>query len=200
MKIIPAQILVFLLLAVGSGCAKTPPPDIYLLDSAAPSQLPGFEKGIAVGVGPVELAPYLDRGQIISRESATKLKASEGHQWGEPLKAGFTRVLMVNLGLELDSNRIYEFPTRQRRSLDYQVAVDVLRFDGALSGEVVLGVRWTLLSGDGRRVLVSKVSSIEESVRQPSYESFVIAQSRAVVQLAREIADGVSDQSATNNQ
>ena len=200
MKIIPAQILVFLLLAIGSGCAKTPPPDIYLLDSAAPSQLPGFEKGIAVGVGPVELAPYLDRGQIISRESATKLKASEGHQWGEPLKAGFTRVLMVNLGLELDSNRIYEFPTRQRRSLDYQVAVDVLRFDGALSGEVVLGVRWTLLSGDGRRVLVSKVSSIEESVRQPSYESFVIAQSRAVVQLAREIADGVSDQSATNNQ
>lgn len=200
MKITPTQILAFLLLAVGSGCAKTPPPDIYLLDSAAPSQLPGFEKGIAVGVGPVELAPYLDRGQIISRESATKLKASEGHQWGEPLKAGFTRVLMVNLGLELDSNRIYEYPTRQRRSLDYQVALDVLRFDGALSGEIVLAVRWTLLSGDGKRVLVSKVSNIEETVQQSSYESFVVAQSRAVVQLAREIADGVRDQGAKNNQ
>lgn len=200
MKITPTQILAFLLLAVGSGCAKTPPPDIYLLDSAALSQLPGFEKGIAVGVGPVELAPYLDRGQIISRESATKLKASEGHQWGEPLKAGFTRVLMVNLGLELDSNRIYEYPTRQRRSLDYQVALDVLRFDGALSGEIVLAVRWTLLSGDGKRVLVSKVSNIEETVQQSSYESFVVAQSRAVVQLAREIADGVRDQGAKNNQ
>lgn len=200
MKITPTQILAFLLLAVGSGCAKTPPPDIYLLDSAAPSQLPGFEKGIAVGVGPVELAPYLDRGQIISRESATKLKASEGHQWGEPLKAGFTRVLMVNLGLELDSNRIYEYPTRQRRSLDYQVALDVLRFDGALSSEIVLAVRWTLLSGDGKRVLVSKVSSIEETVHQSSYESFVVAQSRAVVQLAREIADGVRDQGTKDNQ
>ena len=95
MKITLAPVLTFLLLAVGSGCAKTPAPDIYLLDSAAPTHLPGFEKGIAVGVGPVELAPYLDRGQIISRESATKLKASEGHQWGEPLKAGFTRVLMA---------------------------------------------------------------------------------------------------------
>jgi uncharacterized lipoprotein YmbA len=200
MNITPAQILAFLLLAVASGCAKTPPPDIYLLDSAAPSQLPGFEKGIAVGVGPVELAPYLDRGQIISRESATKLKASEGHQWGEPLKAGFTRVLMVNLGLELDSNRIYEFPTRQRRSLDYQVAVDVLRFDGVLDGEVVLAVRWTLLSGDGKRVLLSKVSGIEETVPQPGYESFVGAQSRAVVQLAREIADGVRDQSTKDKQ
>ena len=200
MKITLAPVLTFLLLAVGSGCAKTPAPDIYLLDSAAPTHLPGFEKGIAVGVGPVELAPYLDRGQIISRESATKLKASEGHQWGEPLKAGFTRVLMVNLGLELDSNRIYEFPTRQRRSLDYQVAVDILRFDGALSGEVVLGVRWTLLSGDGKRVLVSKVSSIEEAVQQPSYESFVNAQSRAVVQLAREVADGVRDQNTKDKQ
>ena len=200
MKITLAPVLTFLLLAVGSGCAKTPAPDIYLLDSAAPTHLPGFEKGIAVGVGPVELAPYLDRGQIISRESATKLKASEGHQWGEPLKAGFTRVLMVNLGLELDSNRIYEFPTRQRRSLDYQVAVDILRFDGALSGEVVLGVRWTLLSGDGKRVLVSKVSSIEEAVQQPSYESFVNAQSRAVVQLAREVADAVRDQNTKDKQ
>lgn len=200
MKIALAPILAFLLMAVSSGCAKTPPPDIYLLDSAAPTQLPGFEKGIAVGVGPVELAPYLDRGQIISRESATKLKASEGHQWGEPLKAGFTRVLMVNLGLELDSNRIYEFPTRQRRSLDYQVAVDILRFDGVLDGEVVLAVRWTLLSGDGKRVLLSKVSGIEETVPQPSYESFVGAQSRAVVQLAREIADGVRDQSTKDKQ
>jgi uncharacterized lipoprotein YmbA len=200
MKITLAPVLTFLLLTVGSGCAKTPAPDIYLLDSAAPTHLPGFEKGIAVGVGPVELAPYLDRGQIISRESATKLKASEGHQWGEPLKAGFTRVLMVNLGLELDSNRIYEFPTRQRRSLDYQVAVDILRFDGALSGEVVLAVRWTLLSGDGKRVLVSKVSSIEEAVQQPSYESFVNAQSRAVVKLAREVADGVRDQNTKDKQ
>ena len=200
MKITLAPVLTFLLLAVGSGCAKTPAPDIYLLDSAAPTHLPGFEKGIAVGVGPVELAPYLDRGQIISRESATKLKASEGHQWGEPLKAGFKRVLMVNLGLELDSNRIYEFPTRPRRSLDYQVAVDILRFDGVLDGEVVLAVRWTLLSGDGKRVLVSKVSSIEEAVQQPSYESFVNAQSRAVVQLAREVADGVRDQNTKDKQ
>lgn len=181
------------------GCTKTPPPDIYLLDSAAPTHLPGFEKGIAVGVGPVELAAYLDRSQIISRESATKLNASEGHQWGEPLKAGFTRVLMVNMGLELDSNRIYEIPTRQRRSLDYQVAVDVLRFDGTLSGKVVLGARWTLLSGDGKRILISKVSSIEETVKAPSYEAFVSAQSRAVVMLARDIADGVKDQSTKSS-
>jgi uncharacterized lipoprotein YmbA len=68
MKISLAPIMVVVLLAIGPGCAKQPPPEIYLLDSAAPNHLPGFEKGIAIGVGPVELAPYLDRGQIISRK------------------------------------------------------------------------------------------------------------------------------------
>jgi hypothetical protein len=199
MKISLAPIMVVFLLAIGPGCAKQPPPEIYLLDSAAPNHLPGFEKGIAIGVGPVELAPYLDRGQIISRESSTKLLASEEHQWGEPLKAGFTRVLMVNLGLEMDSNRIYEIPTRQRRPLDYQVAVDILRFDGTLGGKVILSARWTLLSGDGKRVLLSKVSSIEETVKVPSYESFVGAQSLAVVQLAREVAHSLKNQSTKSN-
>ena len=109
-------------------------------------------------------------------------------------------LMMVNLGLELDSNRIYEIPTRQRRSLDYQVAVDILRFDGTLNGKVILGARWTLLSGDGKHVLVSKVSSIEETVNAPSYESFVGAQSRAVVQLARDVADSVKKQSTKSNE
>lgn len=191
-----ASVLMLLLMVVTSACVKTPPPDLYLLDSAAPTHLPGFEEGIAVAIGPVELAPHLDRNQIVSRESATKLKLAENHQWGEPLKAGFTRVLMVNLGLELDSNRIYEFPTRQRRRLDYQVAVDVLRFDGTLNGTIILGARWTLFSGDGKRVLVSKVSSIQESVGSPNYESFVSAQSRAVVLLAREISAAIKEQTA----
>jgi uncharacterized lipoprotein YmbA len=199
MKTSSAIVVAFSLLIIGAGCVKTPPPDLYLLDAAAPTHLPGFEQGIVVGVGPVELAPHLDRGQIVSRDSSTKLKVAENHQWGEPLKAGFTRVMMVNLGLELDSNRIYEFPTRQRRSLDYQVAVDVLRFDGTLTGSVILGARWTLLSGDGKRILVSKVSSIREPVGAASYESLVSAQSRAVVLLAREISDAIMNQTANKS-
>ncbi len=196
MNAIRISVLMSLLMAFSSGCVKTPPPDLYLLNSGAPTHLPGFEQGIAIGIGPVEMAPNLDRSQIVIRESANKLKVSENHQWAEPLKAGVTRVLMVNLGLELDSNRIYEIPTRQRRRLNYQVAVDVLRFDGTLNGTVLLGARWTVLDGDGKRVLNSQVSSIEESVAGPSYESFVSAQSRAVVRLAGDISSAIKEQAA----
>jgi hypothetical protein len=119
---------------------------------------------------------------------------SEQNQWAEPLKAGFTRVLLVTLGLELDSNRIYELPTRKRRSLDYQVAVDVFRFDGEIGGEVILGARWSLLTSDGNDILLSKVSQIREPVRTADYHAFVSAQSRAVEQLGREISATVKSQ------
>ena len=52
------------------GCAKTPAPDFYLLAPDVPSQTPGFEEGVAVGVGPVELPPHLDRNQIVSRAAS----------------------------------------------------------------------------------------------------------------------------------
>lgn len=180
------------------ACAPKPPPDFYLLNTAAPTSPPGFEQGVRVGVGPVKTPSYLDRNQIVSRESGTKLRLSEQSQWAEPMKAGLTRVLLVNLGLELDSNRIYALPMRQRRSLDYQIPIDVLRFDGTLGTgrEVVLGARWMLLSGDGKQVLISKVSRIQEPVNAVDVAAFVEAQSRAVARLSAEIAIAIKEAEA----
>ncbi len=201
MKIPPFFRLLILLLGglLVGGCAPQPPPDFYLLNTAAPASLPGFEQGVRVGVGPVETPPYLDRNQIVSRETGTRLRLSEQSQWAEPVKAGFTRVLLVNLGLELDSNRIYALPMRQRRVLDYQIPIDVLRFDGTLGSEkneVVLGARWSVLSGDGKQVLVSKVSRIEEPVKGSDVGAFVDAQSRALAKLSTEIAGVIKEAAA----
>ena len=182
------------LLAV--GCAPKPPPDYFLLNTMAPTPSPGFEKGVRVGLGPVEIEAYLNRNQIVSKETVTKLRISEQSVWAEPLKAGVTRILLVNLALELDSNRIYNLPMRQQQPLDYQVPIDVLRFDGklGLGNEVVLGARWSLLSGNGRDVLVTKVSRILEPIVGDGMEAFVDAQSRAVARLAGEIAGAIKAQ------
>ena len=175
-------LMLFAGVLVGAGCAPKPPPDFYLLNAAAPTSPPGFEQGMRVGVGPVETASYLDRNQIISRETGTRLRLSEQSQWAEPVKAGLTRVLLINLGIDLDSNRIYALPMHQQRPLDYQVPIDVLRFDGSLGTEreVVLGARWTLLSGDGKQILFSKVSRIQEPVNGSDVGAYVEAQSRAL--------------------
>jgi uncharacterized lipoprotein YmbA len=200
MTTLPFHLLITLCLGMLliTGCMPQPPPDFYLLDTTAPTAMPGFEQGVSVGVGPVETASYLDRNQIVSRESATKLRLSEQSMWAEPMKAGLTRVLLINLGIELDSNRIYALPMRQRRTLDYQIPIDVLRFDGTLGPErkVVLGARWTLLSSDGKQVVVSKVSRIQEPVKSSDVSAFVEAQSRALARLSAEIAQAIKEAEA----
>jgi uncharacterized lipoprotein YmbA len=179
------------LLPLLGGCAKAPPPDFYLLAPQVPVELPGFESGVAVGLGPVELPPHLDRNQIVSRMTPSRLRLSEQHHWAEPLKVGFTRVLLITLGVELDSSRIYVLPTRQRRDLDFQVAVDVLRFDGQLGGEVELVARWTLLDGDSSNILSSEVAQIRVPNQGVDHEALVAAQSRAATELGYQIAAAI---------
>jgi len=182
---------VLLLAALAGGCAKGPPPEFYVLNPTVPAAIPGFEQGVTIGIGPVTLPPHLDRNQIVTHEDATKLLLSEQNQWAEPLKEGVIRVLVISIGLTLDSNRIYALPLRQPRDMDYSVAVDVLRLEGRLGGSAVLAARWLLLSGDGRKVLSSKVSRIEEPTSGPTMNDLVQAQSRAVSALGKEIAEHI---------
>ena len=179
------------------GCASTPPTTFYLLDPGEREvQAEGLEHGLALGVGPIELPKHLDRNQIVTRETENRLGLSEGAQWAEPLKEGVTRVVMINLALALDTNRVYALPQRQNRPMDMRVDVDIARFDGTLGGEVVLGARWNLSSGNGRELLHTQVSRIREPVNGLDFDAFVAAQSRALVRLSGEIAAAVRERAA----
>ena len=179
--------------ALASGCAKGPPPKFYMLQTPAATAPEGLEQGVTVGIGPVNLPGHLDRNQIVSRESGVKLQLSEGEQWAEPLKEGVIRVLAVQLALTLDSNRIFALPLRQRRALDFQVAVDVLRLDGELGKDVVLGARWTVLSGDGKDLLTSQVTRVQEPTGSPDVAGLVEAESRAVAKLGAAIGRTIKE-------
>jgi uncharacterized protein len=174
-----------------AGCATGPPPTFYLLHSPDSVELTGVERGVAVGVGPVELAPYLDRPQIVNRDSRLQLDLSEANQWAEPLKFGIPRSIAVNLSNLLQSNRVYLIPMRRQVPLDYQVAIDIPRFDGQLGGDAILSARWTLFRKDTSEVLLAKISVIREASESSDYEAMVAAGSRALEKLSEEIANAI---------
>jgi uncharacterized lipoprotein YmbA len=175
-----------------AGCATTPPPTFYQLEEPASTQLSGLERGIAIGVGPVNMPAYLDRPQIVTREEAHKLQLSEANVWAEPLKVSITRVIGVNLSNMLQTTRIFKFPRRDKAiSLAYRVALDIARFDGTLGGDVQLVARWTLYKGRGEEALLTRVSIIAEASGGEGYEKLIAAQNRALQALSREIADAV---------
>lgn len=143
----------------------------------------------------MEIAPYLEGNQIVTRESDTQVSLSDQSRWAEPLKAGLIRVLLINLSVDLDSNCIYGLPLRRTRQLDYQVPIDVLRFDNApgKTDQVVLGAHWALLSGDEEETITSKVSRIREPIDGADVSAFVAAQSRALGKLSAEIAAAIKE-------
>lgn len=139
----------------------------------------------------IRLNRHRQEWSIVTRESNTQLRLSESHQWAEPLQVAIYSIIAIKISSELNTNRIYEFPLRCKRPLDYRVAIDVLRLDGRIGGEVECVVRWIISSGDGKKELVSRISRIVKSIQSEDYDAFIQAESRAVAALGKEIADAI---------
>jgi uncharacterized lipoprotein YmbA len=184
-------------LLVLGGCATTAPSRFYILhslsSSAGEQPSAAIDKELAVGVGPIVLPDYLDRPQIVSRTSQNKLQLGEFDKWGEPLKENFTNVLAENLSILLSTDRVFIYPWETSTPVDYQVAVDVIRFDGDSAGTAYLSARWTLYRGDGEEVLEMKKSSFSEASISQEYEALASALSKTLADLSRRIAETIED-------
>lgn len=191
---IPLKIgLIGATLIIFAGCAATPPPTFYQLEEPASTQLSGLERGIAVGVERINVAPYLDRPQIVLRGTGHRLELSEFNRWVEPLTESISRVIIVNLSNSLESTRVYSTPRRTKViDLDFRVEIDIARFDGVLGGDATLVARWTLYNKDAA-ALLTKVSIISEPSGGDGFDNLIAAQNRTLQKLSREIADAIKD-------
>jgi uncharacterized lipoprotein YmbA len=193
----PSFRIVFLALGIylliTGGCATTEPARFYTL---SPLAIPGLEaeaagEGIAIGVGPIKLPEHLDRPQIVVRTSRNELKLAEFDRWAGSLGDDFSRVLAENLSILLSTHRVSLYPWRKSVPVEYQVVVDVARFDGDLGGNAALVARWTVFGGHNKKVLFMEKSRISEPSGGRGFEAMVAAQSRALGHLSREIADAI---------
>jgi uncharacterized lipoprotein YmbA len=180
------------LLLLVAACSQTPPTQFYTLSSM---QLPASDVGrpnTVVGVGPVTLPEYLDRPQIVTRESGNRVMLADFSVWVEPVNGMFMRVLVENLSLLLATDNVIALPQRRPMRLDYQVEVDVTRFDADLSGRALLDARWRVFGRDGERLVEEGRSTIVEPTAEPGgYEAIVAAMSRALGEMSTAIAGAI---------
>jgi len=64
-----------------SACSSTQPTDFYHFNESVDSALTGVEKGYVIGVGPIQLPEYLNRPQIVTRQSDYHMNISEFNRW-----------------------------------------------------------------------------------------------------------------------
>jgi uncharacterized lipoprotein YmbA len=178
-----------------AGCAAGQPTRFYTLAALpdAPSEaLPALPADLTVGVGPVTLPPYLDRPQLVTRAGSNRAVLADFDSWVEPLQGMFARVLAENLSRLLGTDNVLQLPQERPIRFNYQVEVDVTRFDVDAAGSAILDARWWVLGRGGERLLQSGRSTISEPTEVGDYTAAAAALSRALGAMSTEIAEAIA--------
>jgi uncharacterized protein len=176
---------------LGLGGGQSPATRFYVLtpQAGAPAAAPA-PVGAALSVGPVSLPGYLDRPQIVTRSGSDQVQFAEFDRWAEPLPDSVPRLLSEDLETALPAMAVARGPAPAAAVRQFQLAVSVSRFDGALGGDVVLEARWRL-SGPEQQVQANRFSRIVERTGGAGYDALVAAMSRALGRLAHDMAAAV---------
>ena len=111
------------------------------------------ERDTRVGIGPIKLADYLDQSKLVTRTGDNRLVKAEFDLWAGAFKDNLTNVLAENIGLLLPTERIFIYPWRLSEPMDYQIILDVVRFDGDLGKDAWLVARWSILGGKDKELV-----------------------------------------------
>jgi uncharacterized lipoprotein YmbA len=189
------HVAIILLSLALAGCLGGPsaPTNFYMLSPLSPSQAgtsPATAEGrIHIGLVTVGVAEYLNRPDIVVNLDDTVYQLAEFDQWAEPLSNNLTRVLEVNLTNLLRDDLIDVFlASNSSIPLDYQLEVDVLRLDGNLGDKVTLVAQWALLEGEEDDLKLMRRSEYQEPAADQTYKELVLAKSRTIEKLSRDIA------------
>jgi uncharacterized lipoprotein YmbA len=190
-------ILALAAILLGGCLSRSQTPRFYTLSPMQPDEVISKRESPAqnavVGIGPVKLADYLDQSDLLTRRGDNQLVKAEYDRWAGSFKNDFINVLAENIGFMLPTDRIYLYPWRGSVPIGYQIALEVVRCDGRLGEAAWLVARWTIFGGPEKKLLKMKRSSIREPVTGADYAALVAAQSRAVGQLSREIAEAIKE-------
>ncbi len=146
---------------------------------------------IGILVGPIRMALYLDRTDIVIRDSQNQIRLAEFAQWAGPLQENFSRVLVENLSVLLTTDRIGIFPGTRPVSFEFNVTVNVTRFDGVPGRQADLRARWGILDQTRKEILIENHSVLSRPTENDSLEALIAAESRALADLSHEIAAAI---------
>ncbi len=166
------------------GCVATPTPTFYQLDAGQPV-LPQKSDGVAVLLGPVVLAAYLQREAVLQRQSDGQLTVASEGRWAGSLTTDIEQLLLRQLAAQLDSQRLQTTPVAGFTP-DVQVLLSISRLDSGPEQPALLEAQWRLLDSQGQ-LRDSRLLHLEQA-HDGLLSEQVQAQSQLLQQLATELA------------
>ena len=155
------RIIVFIgLCSLIAACQHSPKKNYYYLSSQVAEKSESQNNNDLalqlIGIGPVEVADYLNRSQIIDNQTDNTLNMSENAYWAEPLDKSIARVISLNLTQLNNSRSFVNFPWRNDSKPKYslRVRVDNLARSGS---NATINATWELVNTETKSSLVRRI-------------------------------------------
>ena len=176
-----------------SSCTPaTPPSRFYRLAPSAAAHVQAGKKPPSIGIGPIEIAHYLDQPQIVTQQSDYEYRAHEFNRWVEPLRGTIPALLRENLAARLHSDAIFDYPwTSGVARPQYQLGIDILRLHCPADRRCELLAFWELSDLQQGQVITVRESVLSAAAAGPEYSDQAAALSGLLGQLADEMAKAV---------
>lgn len=146
---------------------------------------------MGIGVGPITLAEYIDRPNLVIQQAPNQLAVAEDHRWAGDLSASIARVTAANLGRALKTGNVRTYPWLRDDEIRYQVTLDIRQLHSESDGHAVIEAGWRAYSLPDRHLKASKTFTDREPLDSDGYNSSVAAQSRLLGRLAENIASSL---------
>ena len=200
-----------------AGCVTNPSPPTYFYMIAPlvpgaedPSSAMAKEQTV-IAIRNVRVPTYLDRNQIVTRLDEVEYGLGEFDQWAEPINDNLTRAVAQNLSRMLAEDAVDVFPAAKEVPHNYFIGIEVIRLDGKLDDQVTMIARWAVFGADEEDLIVLRKFEHQEKIdpeikkrkskpqgtgptyERENYKGLVVAQSRAVEKLSRDIAAAIKE-------
>lgn len=175
-----------------AACAAPAKLRYYTLSGEAPpaENAASLASGYRVAIGPATVPEALDRPQIMLRVAPNRYAIADDERWSQALKREIPRVVAQAAARHLPAARVAADFQYGGQDADYQVLIDVLRFESAPGESATLDAAWSVRNRAGARLRETR-SVFVERVTAPGVAPLVSAHAKALTALALEIAEAV---------
>ena len=172
------------------GCSVAPPTTFYQLQLPV-TDTDSRENTITVLLGPLRVADYLQRENVVQREADGSLSLSQQARWAGSLQDDTGQLLLRQISAQLGSSRIALYPDRVGMEPQVQVILSISRLDSGVEQPAVLEGQWRLLDGKGM-LRNSRVLRFEEA-HNGDISDQVRAQSDLLGQLSTQLVEALKE-------
>lgn len=163
--------------------AISPPSDLY---SGRAQSVPADSKAVySIGIGPIEVADYLDRSYIGYAENDNTLTIIDNNYWAEPLEKGIARVMALNLSQLSPHNSFINFPWRSDNKPHYSFRIQLHSLTRN-NHQASISATWELLDHSNKSIIQRKNFTQSVSI-ESNTKTLVQGYSKLLGKLAEEM-------------